>query len=71
MVSFRIASTARQPGEEAPDRLFVGETEPHNAERPWLAIRGVAISRLALPVAIPVGAVVTAEPRLTISVERP
>ena len=71
MTIFQIASTARQPGEETPDQLFVGEMEPHNAERPWLAIRGLAIRRLALPASIPVGTVVAAEPRLTISIERP
>ncbi len=38
---FQVASTARRPGEETPDLLFVGEVTPHNAERPWLAIRGV------------------------------
>lgn len=40
--NFQVASTARRPGEDAPDRLFVGEMTPHNIERPWLMIRGVA-----------------------------
>lgn len=58
---FQVASTARRTDEETADRLFVGEIEPHNAERPWLVIRGTAAA----------GVVVTAEPRLTISIERP
>lgn len=37
---FLVASTARRPGDETPDLLFVGEMMPHNVERPWLAIRG-------------------------------
>lgn len=41
---FLVASTARRPGDETPDLLFVGEVTPHNAERPWLAIRGNAAS---------------------------
>lgn len=58
---FQVASTARRLDEEAADQLFVGEAEPHNAERPWLVIRGTGAAAVA----------VTAEPRLTILVERP
>ncbi len=56
---FQVASTARRPGEETAERLFVGEIEPHNAERPWLVIRGTGAASV----------VVTAEPRLTTSIE--
>ena len=58
---FQVASTARRPGEETPDQLFVGEMTPHNAERPWLAIRGVASGVV----------VATADPVVILSVERP
>ena len=58
---FQRASTARWLGEETADRLFVGRIEPHGAERPWLPIHGTGAASV----------VVTAEPRLTISVERP
>jgi hypothetical protein len=61
MNDFQVASTARQAGEDASRDLFVGEMEPHNAERPWLAIRGTT----------PADAAVTSEPRITISFERP
>ena len=60
MDGFQVASTARRPGEEASDQLFVGEVTPHNAERPWLAIRGVASA-----------VVVVAEPAVVVFVERP
>ncbi len=63
---FQVASTARQAGEETPDRLFVGEMEPQNPERPWLAIRG-----LALLGGTPIGTVPTGEPGLAILIERP
>lgn len=56
---FLVASTARRPSEEMPDMLFVGEMTPHNAERPWLAIRGTAPSIEAL------------EPVTVLLVERP
>ncbi|MGI4977645.1 MAG: hypothetical protein ACRYG6_11950 [Janthinobacterium lividum] len=56
---FLVASTARRPGEEMPDLLFVGEMTPHNAERPWLAIRGTAPS------------IEAAEPMAVLLVERP
>lgn len=60
---FQVASTARRLGEEVADQLFVGEVEPHAAERswPWLVIRGTGAASV----------VVTAEPRLTTSIERP
>ncbi len=58
---FQVASTARRLGEETADRLFVGEIEPHNAERPWLVIRATGAASV----------VVTGEQRLTISIERP
>ncbi len=56
---FQVASTARRPGEEPSDQLFVGEMTPHNAERPWLAIRGVT------------SAVVVVDQVVVLSVERP
>ncbi len=58
---FQVASSACRLGDEAADQLFVGEIEPHDAERPWLVIRGTAAA----------GVVVTAEQRLTTSAERP
>ena len=58
---FQVGSTARRPGEETPDQLFVGEMTPHNSERPWLAIRGVA----------PASVVVTAESVVVLARERP
>ena len=48
MNNFLVASTARRPGEDTSDQLFVGELMPHNAERPWLVIRGAASA--AVPV---------------------
>ena len=45
---FRVASTARRSGDETSDQLFVGEVTPHNAERPWLAIRGVAAAAVVV-----------------------
>lgn len=56
---FLVASTARRPGEETADLLFVGEVTPHNTERPWLAIRGTAPS------------VASVEPVSVLLVERP
>ncbi len=42
MNNFEVSSTACRSDGEASDRLFVGEVTQHNAERPWLVIRGVA-----------------------------
>ncbi len=50
MNTFEVASTARRSDEEVPGRLFVGEMTPHNAERPWLVIRGVASSAVLVTV---------------------
>ena len=58
---FQVASTARRRDGEAGNQLFVGEVEPHNAERPWLVIRGAGAA----------SEVVAVEPSAPISTERP
>jgi hypothetical protein len=55
---FQVVSKARRLGEETTARLFIGKIEPH-AGSSCLVIRGTGTA----------GVVVTAEPRLTISME--
>ena len=63
---FQVGPTARRPDEAPSDQLFVGELAPHNAERPWLSIRGVGAATGA---GAPRGVAIVAE-TASIPVER-